>query len=462
MEPVSDVTAAVTFHPHSSRQRWNRMADPIHGLIQFDRYNPAHAVVLDVINTQAFQRLRRIKQMGLAEFVFPGATHNRFIHSLGSTHLMMKALSQLHRTGHLSPDDTFQGISVELLALVAIAVHDIGHPPLSHTLESAIDLAGLNALHDQLWNQRILREDPELQAIFAPLHPQFADILLAFIGDDPAVQRHPLSSLVSSQLDLDRLDYLQRDSHFLGVQYGRIETERLIMNLELVPRPDGQTVVAIREEALPAVEHYLFGRHQAYKMAMHPLDKSAEVLLRLTLARFKVGVQSGLGLTGDPAANRLYRLMMEPTNLSVADYLMLDDGTLWYLFQVWAQQTTDPLLAQLALRLLRHDLLKFVDLSKWGMVGPLSAHPLLFKAMRQAYVDAGIDWPFGFFEVALRPKPLYQPRREPIWIASNRRVVDIREVSSLPLDMETDRGERHLVFLWDKTLRAKLQHLLDH
>jgi uncharacterized protein len=445
----------------ASRQRWNRMADPIHGLIQFDRDNPAHAVVLNIMSTQAFQRLRRIKQMGLAEFVFPGATHNRFIHSLGATHLMMKALSQLQRTGQLNLSDTYQGVSVELLALVAILVHDIGHPPLSHTLESAMDLSRHQALHDEYWNWRILREDAELQPVFAELHPQFVDILAAFMGD--TAQRHPLATLVSSQLDLDRLDYLQRDSHFLGVQYGRIETERLIMNLELVSSPQGHPVIAIREEALPAVEHYLFGRHQAYKMAMHPLDKSAEVLLRLTLSRFKVAVQSGaMAIDADVAANRLYRLMTDPSSLTIPDYLMLDDGTLWYLFQMWAQQTGDPLLSGLALRLLRHDLLKFVDLSKWGLAGPLNAHPKLFQTLRQQYKTAGIDWEYGFYEVTVRPKPLYQPKREPIWIASNQRVVDIRTVSSLPLDMDTQRGERHLVFLWDKSLRHFLHQLLDH
>jgi uncharacterized protein len=439
-----------------NRQRWNRMADPIHGLIQFDRQNPAHAVLLALINTQAFQRLRRIKQMGLAEFVFPGATHNRFIHSLGATHLMMKALGQLHRSGFCQPTEHYKGIPVEVLALVGILVHDIGHPPLSHTLESALNLGQHHALHDYYWKQRILAEDAEIQAILQPVHAQFTQVLEAFL----TTERHPLATLITSQLDMDRLDYLQRDSHFLGVQYGRIEAERLIMNLELATTPSGETVVALREEALPAVEHYLFGRHQAYKMAMHPLDKSAEVLLKLTLQRFGQAVDKGLITTGDPASNRLYRLMTQPKSLSVPDYLMLDDGTLWMLFQSWAQQTADPLLAQLALRLLRHDLLKYVDLCKYGMQGPLMAHPSLMQALRHHYQQHGLDWQFGYHEVAFSPKPLYHPHREPIWIATSQQVVTIDAITSLPLHLEPGKGEKHWVFVWDKAAKQTLEGLL--
>jgi uncharacterized protein len=455
------------------------MADPIHGLLQFDRDNPAHAVLLAVMNTRAFQRLRRIKQMGLAEFVFPGATHSRFIHSLGATHLMMRALAQLHRMEDTPLNaykaDTYKGVSVELLALVGILVHDIGHPPFSHTLESAIQLEQFNALHDQYWNARILREDPELVAVWATIDPNFVDILLAFLGHGPdASTRHPLAALIAGQLDLDRLDYLQRDSHFLGVQYGRIETERLLMNLEMAPLPstpaDAETqptcttkqwVVAVREEALPAVEHYLFGRHQAYKMAMHPLDKAAEILLKLTLRRFAHVVNHG-GLSPLPNTDalRLFTLITQPTTLSIGDYLRLDDGTLWGLFQEWAANATDPLLASLAERLLRHDLPKFIDLRKYEPTGTLADLPTVYSGLQQAYKDHGIDWDFGFEERTIAPKPLYQTNREPIWISTGHHAVDISQLTSLPLDLVPNRGIRHLVFVWDKPLKNVLTQLL--
>ena len=112
------------------------VADPIHGLIHFDRQDPTHNLLLAVINCKAFQRLRRIRQMGLAEFVFPGATHSRFVHSIGATHLMMKGIEHFNRNPNykelLASHYPGTNIPLERLLLLGILVHDIGHTPLSH------------------------------------------------------------------------------------------------------------------------------------------------------------------------------------------------------------------------------------------------------------------------------------------------------------------------------------------
>ncbi|MFN8614813.1 MAG: hypothetical protein U0003_02740 [Vampirovibrionales bacterium] len=215
-----------------SKARWMSMADPIHGIIQFDRHYPPHQLVLAVMNSGPMQRLRRIRQMGLAEFVFPNATHSRFVHSVGATHLMMEALAVLQRDvyGRELLSQHYPGCSTKLetLLLLAILVHDVGHAPLSHTLEDLLDLETRGLSHDHYWNRKILTEDPELQAIWQHIDPNLPEALLSVMGHGPHAPhpslgtthepepQHFLASLVSSQLDMDRLDYLLRDSHFLG------------------------------------------------------------------------------------------------------------------------------------------------------------------------------------------------------------------------------------------------------
>jgi HD superfamily phosphohydrolase len=444
--------------------QWMRLADPIHGIIQFDKSQASHRLLLDVMNTGPFQRLRRIKQMGLAEFVFPGATHTRFVHSLGATHLMMQAIAHLGqmRDGVKALDATFEGIPISQLLLLAILIHDIGHPPLSHTLEDILDLKAHGLYHDDYWNERILLEDADMQRVWERHNPALPSAVLKFMGGNGSPEtKHFLATLVSSQLDMDRLDYLQRDSHFLGVQYGRIEADRIIANFEIGALPNGHTVLAIREEALPAVEHYLFGRHQAYKMALHALDKASEALLKKLLERFK-WVMIHHGSTGGRAADELYRLMVDGKSLSIQSYLRLDDCYLWEVIHSWANHATDPLLKTLAQRMLHHDLFKFVDLAKYGFTGAFCELTPVYDALKTYYDQRGLSFEFGFEETRVSPKALYQPpgAREPIWIRTAWDIRDLREVSSLPLTVKTDKGHKHLLFVWDKEARQFLSDTL--
>ncbi|MBY0449814.1 MAG: hypothetical protein K2X01_04225 [Cyanobacteria bacterium] len=448
------------------KNRWMSVADPIHGIIQFDRLEETHRLLLDVINSKVFQRLRRIKQMGLAEFVFPNATHSRFVHSLGSTHLMIQTIQFLKRVDETKHtlESTYEdtGITYERLLLLGILIHDIGHTPLSHTLEDVLGLLENGLSHDTHWNARILREDDELNTVWNRYQPNLGNAVLDFMGQGER-PKHYLASLISSQLDMDRLDYLQRDSHFLGVQYGRIEGQRIIGNLLIDVGPNARPLVAVREEAVPAVEHYLFGRHQAYKMALHSLDKASEALLKKTLERFAWARDNHVN-TGN-TAEALYQLIRQGHSLSLDDYIRLDDYYLWQAIHGWADDAEDPLLKTLANRLLRHDILKFVDLTKYGIYEAFDTLGPVYEAVEDYYHQHQLSMTFCLEETVVKTKPLYQkrPAKEPIWVKTANSVVDLAEVSTLPLGVASPQQEheRRLVFVWDKDAKYVLIKALE-
>lgn len=452
--------------PDGPPSRRTSMADPIHGLIQFDRNDVSQNILLTVTNSRAFQRLRRIRQMGLAEFVFPGATHSRFVHSLGSAYLMMRTLEHLNRTPRYRAllESHYSGTKIPLsrLLLISILLHDIGHTPLSHTLEDVLDLHSQELSHDHYWNRKILTEDPELLKLWKRFDPELPEAVLNFMGD--GAPKHFLAQLVSSQLDMDRLDYLQRDSHFLGVQYGRIEADRIITSMEICKLADGRDVVAIREDAVPAIEHYLFGRHQAYKMALHSLDKASEALLKKVLQRFRWAREQGID-TGEPA-EELFQLMTDGRQLSTAQYLRMDDCYLWESINKWALYSKDKLLMDLASRMLHHNLLKFVDLAKYGFEGnSITELPEVYNALKANYAKRGLDFDFCFEETIVQAKPMYQPSsaREPIWVRTGRgNIVDLRDVSSFSLSVKSNANHKHLLFVWDREALNVLSEALEH
>lgn len=426
------------------------MADPIHGLIRLNRNDPNHNLLLKVINSYAFQRLRRVRQMGLAEFVFPGATHTRFMHSIGTLWLTIQALEILK----LQPEAEKlikakvgnTQITAESAVLVAALVHDIGHPPLSHTLEYVLDLEQTATLHDVFWNQRILEEDPELQALWQQYAPEMPKAIKQLMGGDKNYAKHFLADLVSSQLDMDRLDYLVRDSHYLGVQYGRIETEHLLNNLVLDEKPNGEKVLAVREETLPALEHYLFGRFQAYKMAAHHLDKASEMLLKKTFCRFRdIALEEEMGALSQNE-KRFYALMNDPQNLSVEDYLRMDDASLWEAVKYWAETSKDKWLKILSQRLLRHDLFKVIDLAAVADKVNLGE---LFQKLAEDAVNRDLDPEYCFAYETIHARTMYYAEKRKIWIKLRHgEVLPFEDVS--PLAHTPKTSDRHLLFLWDQ------------
>ncbi len=317
--------------------------DPLHGAITLHASDPDEALLIQLIDTPAFQRLRRIRQLGPASLTFHGAESSRFTHSLGVMAIARRAFDQLQRRYPvLAPH--------RATVLVAALLHDIGHGPFSHTAEEVFGLQ-----HEQ-WTRRIIGELPE---IHAALETRAAGLAAAV--DQVYTHTHPVAlvwQLVSSQLDCDRLDYLLRDSYFTGASYGQLDLDRILMALRFEP-DSGRLVVA--HKGLAAIEHYLVVRHFMYAQVYnHPKNISVTWLLERAFERARADLQAGK-LEADPTVTAW--LLAPDRPLALETYLAGDDIVLTYHLQRW-RYSPDPLLADLCRRFLDRDLLKTLEVTR--------------------------------------------------------------------------------------------------
>ena len=226
-------------------------------------------VALRLIDTTTFQRLRYVRQLGLAYLVYPGATHTRFEHALGAYHLARRTLSLLAERGELARVDPAESAIITAAALL----HDIGHYPFSHALE---EIGALD--HEEVAHELIFR---------GPV----ADVLTGALGDDAPARIHalirgqsasPLQGLISGSLDLDKIEYLKRDALMCGVPYGEIDVDRLLHSLAIVDDPaSGRLAIAILEKGLAALESLLFAKYQMYRnVYWHHAVRSATAMYK--------------------------------------------------------------------------------------------------------------------------------------------------------------------------------------
>jgi len=335
--------------------------DPLHGAIRLETDEPAEALAIQLIDTEPFQRLRRIRQLGPAFLTFHGAESSRFTHSLGVLELARQALHQLER--HHPELATQRGV-----LYAAALLHDLGHAPLSHTGEEMF------GLKHEVWSARLIREHPAVRAPLEAFTPGCSDSvarLLTGQGDgSPAIQ-----ALVSSQLDCDRLDYLLRDSYSTGTTYGRLDLERILAALTLAP--DGG--LAIHPKGLMAVEHYLVVRNLMYRTVYnHRLNVVCNWLLSQAIARARA-----LGPSQVWADPVMARWLWEPGNLDLQTYLANDDIRTGYHLQRWLE-SGPPDLADPCRRLLARRLLKATSVSHLTSARRLE---LLAEARRLAEIQ---------------------------------------------------------------------------
>jgi len=318
----------------SLKARRKIINDPVYGFITI-----RHPFILELIDHPWFQRLRRIAQLGLSHMVYPGALHNRFQHVIGAMHLMQNAIDELRLKGNEIDDEE------EVALLCAILLHDIGHGPFSHALEYTI----ASEVHHEKISSLIM----------AQLNEHFKGRLtMAIAIFNNQYHKRFLHQLVSSQLDMDRLDYLARDSFFSGVVEGQVGSERILKMLDVV---DDQLVV--EEKGIYSIEKFIVARRFMYwQVYLHKTVLSAEFMLVNALRRAQELARSGVELHCSPALRHfLYHKVtlsdLEGDSATLGYYAALDDFDIAAALKVW-QQHEDRVLSMLASHLVNRRLFK--------------------------------------------------------------------------------------------------------
>ncbi len=308
--------------------------DPIYGFITVK-----DPLIYELIDHPYFQRLRRISQLGLTYLVYPGAYHTRFHHAIGAMHLMGRAIYTLRQKGHEITPEEERGV------LIAILLHDVGHGPFSHALEHTL-IPGVS--HEAL-SLKIMEE----------LNQEFDGALTLAI--DIFTNNHPkafLHQLISSQLDMDRLDYLRRDSFYSGVTEGSVNSERLLTMLNV---KDDQLVVD--SKGIYSIEKFLVARRLMYwQVYMHKTVLSAEFMLVNILKRAKYLATQGVELTGTQALKHFLHADytwndFEENPAILKKFLELDDFDVMSGIKDWANHN-DLILSDLSGRIINRNLLK--------------------------------------------------------------------------------------------------------
>ncbi|MBO6048131.1 MAG: HD domain-containing protein [Erysipelotrichaceae bacterium] len=305
--------------------------DVIHGYITVE-YWP----IWKLINTSAFQRLRRIKQLGGVNMVFQTAEHSRFVHSLGVYEVARRMLDS---------DDIDNALNdyEKLCVLCAALLHDVGHGPYSHSFEQVI------GMRHEIMSVRIIREDDEISSILSAIDPDLPMDVANVI--DKKADKPVMVQMISSQLDADRMDYLLRDSYFAGVTYGQFDMSRILRTVRVC---DNRLV--FKESGIQAIEDYMLARYYTYwQVYYHPIGLSYEHLIHAIMNRLKDLKDSDYCFKTD--LSLLWPVL--DGDFSVAQYLRLDEVIVGYLFECLSQED-DFIVRDLSRRLINRQLLKTI------------------------------------------------------------------------------------------------------
>ena len=337
-----------------------RIRDPLHDLIEFNTGDlELEHVLWRVVQTRPFQRLRRVKQLGFSDFVYPGATHSRLLHSLGVFHTARRLMHVIRRNVHPCEETKVSQ------ALAAALVHDLGHGPFSHAFESVGERLDLKMADHELVSDVLIRNSEvadELRALGSGFRDDVADIVSG------RGQSSIYTAVVSSQFDADRLDYMRRDRLMTGTQHAAIDFEWLMANLEIGDVPYGvdetslgqvQTFV-LGPKAIYAAEAYVLGLFQLYPtIYFHKATRGAEKIYTELLTRAVTLVRDGsTDNTGLPPSHPLVKFAKTPDDIECA--LALDDTVIWGALSLMVD-SRDECLAILARRLRDRDLYKCID-----------------------------------------------------------------------------------------------------
>ena len=306
--------------------------DPIYGFIRIP-----NSLIFDIIEHASFQRLRRVSQMGLSNLVYPGANHTRFHHALGCLHLMQKAINVLIVKGvKISKDE-------ETALCIAILLHDIGHGPFSHAMEHSI-IENIDHEFISLLFMDVLNKEFNYKLTLA---------IQIFKDEYP---RKFLYQLISGQLDMDRMDYLKRDSFYTGVSEGSINSQRLISMLNVF-----EDKIVVEEKGIYSVEKFILARRLMYwQVYLHKTSLVAEQLVTRLLKRAKVLIREGIKIEASSALNYFLNSTVSKENINnetLALFAKLDDYDIISAMKSW-QSDEDFVLSTISKMLLNRDLLR--------------------------------------------------------------------------------------------------------
>ena len=375
--------------------------DPVFGFIGIP-----DGLLFEIVQHPYFQRLQRIKQLGLSAFVYPGAQHTRLLHSLGAMHLTREAIKRLRQKGNAITDTEAEGV------LAAILMHDIGHGPFSHVLEHTLT-HGVS--HEEISLRLMQKMNAEMDGKL--------DLAISIFED--RYPKHFLHQLISSQLDMDRMDYLQRDCFFTGVAEGRIGSARIINMLNI---HDDKLVV--EQNGIYSIENFLIARRFMYwQVYLHKTSVAAEKMLIQILRRAQELAANGTHLEATPALRFFIENRIDTTNFddnALQQFVALDDSDLISAVKVWTANT-DTVLSTLAKA--------FIDrhLFKTAIGQPLTDDER--NALLQKYADhfkISLHEARYFFEEQTVTTSTYDNREEQILVLLRDGTVrDIADISDI-------------------------------
>lgn len=347
--------------------------DPVHDVICLDTDAPTDRLLFQLLNAAEFQRLRRIRQLGMAHMAYPGADHSRYSHSLGVLQMARRILDRLVSHAQITEEE-------RCLCLVASLLHDLGHGPYSHVFERVTGVR-----HERLTYRVILDSESEIHRLLIQHDKLFPEQVVTLLQGNS--KRKFLSDVISSQLDADRLDYLLRDNLMTGANYGGFDVKWLLMAMTVDPQTHRLVVLP---KAISAVEAYLQARYHMYRnVYFHKVVRSAEGMLKLALRRAKrLAVQDRL--RWPQRESGVFRALLGQ-RMSMAEFVDLDDVSLTQCFKIWASSAEDPTLARLCHGLLYRKLYKSIDVTNLPEAGTV------FTRAAQAVLDAGGDPEYDLF-----------------------------------------------------------------
>ncbi len=392
--------------------------DPVFGFI-----NIPNDFLYDIIQHRYFQRLHRIKQLGLSSFVYPGAQHTRMLHSLGAMHLMGEAIAQLRLTGQ---EITYEE---EDAARACMLLHDIGHGPFSHTLEHTI-VHGISHEQLSLWMMQRMNEEMDGRL----------DLAIRIFTNQ--YEKHFLHQLVSSQLDMDRLDYLSRDSFFCGVSEGIIGSQRIIKMLNL-----HNDRLVVEEKGIYSIEKFLVARRLMYwQVYLHKTSVASEKMLTNILTRAKELASKGEELFAPPSLqfflyNKLTKSDFESSSEPLDKFAELDDADILSAVKVWSNYP-DKVLSTLCHNFTNRKLFKVIMLKNKEEGEELRASYLEKYKAKFGFDEREASY---FISEEIVSTDTYSPQDETIDILyKDGTVKDIAEASDmLNIQVLTKKVEKH-------------------